>query len=225
MKKTLRIGCLFLASIVAAAAAGTVRAEAFRVTTLRAAPGQLEQLIAAAQAYRAREEGRVIIMRHSQGDHWDLLLLEKAGKDPLSGADFGEWANFQHAFVASSESSFSQLSKNAAAAKLYHIEMFHALAGKKQALLDQRGRENQYLQSTGQVTNAVFSTDFGSDVDVFTLGFHADMSAFARGPSVSDVEAETAAREAGFKDRADLGFFLRSLLDRHYDTLAVPVGD
>src|SRR5210317_1517077 len=112
MKKTLRIGCLFLASIVALAAAGTVRAEAFRVTTLRAAPGQLEQLIAAAQAYRAREEGRVIIMRHSQGDHWDLLLLEKAGKDPLSGADFGEWANFQHAFVASSESSFSQLSKN-----------------------------------------------------------------------------------------------------------------
>ena len=32
-------------------------------------------------------------------------------------------------------------------------------------------------------------------------------------------------REAGFKNRADLGFYLRSLLISHRDTLAVPVGD
>lgn len=34
-----------------------------------------------------------------------------------------------------------------------------------------------------------------------------------------------AAQKAGFKNRADLGFYLRSLLSRHHDTLAVPVGD
>ena len=28
-------------------------------------------------------------------------------------------------------------------------------------------------------------------------------------------------REAGFRDRADLGLYLRSLLVRHHDTLAV----
>ena len=51
------------------------------------------------------------------------------------------------------------------------------------------------------------------------------MTAFAKGPTVSDSAAETAAKNAGFKNRADLGFYLRSLLTSHQDTLAVPVGN
>ena len=36
-------------------------------------------------------------------------------------------------------------------------------------------------------------------------------------------EKEAAARDAGFEDRADLSFYLRSLIRGHHDTLAVKV--
>jgi hypothetical protein len=200
-------------------------ADSFRVTTLRASPGQLETLIDEVRAYRQQQAGKVIVMRHSQGDHWDLMLLEPAGANPTDGFDFGALVDFQHDFLADSDDSFASLNNSAGETSLYHIEMFHALAGKKSALVDQRIRENQYLQETGQTTNAVFVTSFGSDVDVFTVGFHTDMQAFSGGPTVSDAQAEKVAKEAGFKDRADLSFYLRSLLISHHDTLAGPVGD
>ncbi|MGI9294783.1 MAG: hypothetical protein ACR2PS_12435 [Pseudomonadales bacterium] len=208
-------GLVFLSS--------SVLAESFRATTLRAAPGQLEGLLEEVKSYRKTKRGKVIIMRHSQGDHWDLMLLEPAGREYADMTDFSSTADFQHSFLADCNTKFRQLKASADEAGLYHIEMFHALAGKKQALLDQREGENEYLKTTGQTINSIFVTRFGSDVDVFTIGFHADMTAFAKGPSVSDEEAELAARKAGFKNRADLGFYLRSLLTSHYDTLAVPI--
>lgn len=198
-------------------------ADNYAVTTLRASPGQLESLIDDVKSYRDSQRGKVIILRHSQGDHWDLMLLEPAGSQVTAEHDFGALANFQHSFLADSDAGFVELAKQAQENNLYHIEMFHALAGKRAALVDQRQRENDYLAATGQTTNYVFVTRFGSDVDVFTLGFHKNMSAFAGGPTVSDAAAEKAARDAGFKNRSDLGFYLRSLLTRHQDTLAVPV--
>jgi hypothetical protein len=207
---------LFLSLICSSAVA-----ETFAVTTLRASPGKLETLVDAVREYRASQKGRVILMRHSQGDHWDLMLLEPAPSGSV--ADFGDLADFQLSFLADGESSFDVLASQSDASNLYHIEMFHALAGKRATLVDQRERENQYLAATGQTANHVFVTRLGSDVDVFTLGFHEDWSAFIAGPTVTDEEAEKAARRAGFKNRADLGYFLRSLLTRHQDTLAVSV--
>ena len=198
-------------------------ADSYRVTTLRASPGQFEELLILAARYRDERKGDVVLMRHSQGDQWDLMLLEPAGANAIEGKDFSALVDFQHNFLAASETSWAAVKQSAATAGLYHIEMFHALAGKKAGLIDQRHRENDYLMKTGQTTNAVFVTTFGSDVDVFTVGFHADMSAFAKGPTVSDEQAEVIARQAGFKDRADLGFYLRSLLISHHDTLAGPV--
>jgi len=204
-------------------ASSVVHADDYRISTLRASPGQLEKLMSEASNYRAAQNGDVILMRHSQGDHWDLMLLEPAGKNATGAKDFGALVDFQLSFLADSDSTFSQLKSDAAAAGLFHIEMFHALAGKKAALIDQRVRENQYLEKTGQVVNAVFVTSFGSDVDVFTIGFHKSMAALDAGPTVSAAEAEQVAKQAGFKDRADLGFYLRRLLISHHDTLAVPV--
>jgi hypothetical protein len=198
-------------------------AEAFRVTTLRAAPGLLQQLIEAVTAYRSEQRGRVIAMRHSQGDHWDLMLLEPAGANLMDQPDFSSLADFQLTFYAESGASFKGIQHQAESAGLYHVEMFEALAGKRDALLDQRTRENQYLADTGQTVNVVFSTLVGSDVDVFTVGFHQDWAAFAAGPRVPVEEAETAAKEAGFRSREDIGLYLRSLLTGHQDTFAVPV--
>jgi hypothetical protein len=197
--------------------------EAFRVTTLRAAPGKLSSLIDEVRRYRDERRGRVIVMRHSQGDHWDLMLLEPVGADLLSQPDFSAMANFQHTFYAQSGSSFKGLQHQAEESGLYHVEMFRALAGKRGALVDQRRRENSYLDDTGQPVNVIFTTLVGSDVDVFTVGFHKDLAAFAHGPAVTDEEAERAAREAGFAGRGDIGLYLRSLLTAHRDTLAVPV--
>ena len=205
--------------------AGSVFADDYKVTTLRATPGGLETLIEKVKSYRQEKNGDVIIMRHSQGDHWDLMLLEPTAGEAVNMRDFGTLADFQHSFLAHSEESFQQVKRTADSTGLYHIEMFQALAGKKQALLEQRINENKYLQSTGQVTNSVFVTTFGSDVDVFTVGFHSDLAAFAKGPAVTADEAETAAKNAGFKNRADLGFYLRTLIIAHHDTLAVAVGD
>lgn len=195
-------------------------ADGYRVTTLRASPGQLETLIEQVKAFRTSQKDEVIILRHSQGDHWDLMLLEPADS---SAGEYRPLVDFQISFIAESIAPFSEIKHQAGDNGLYHIEMFHALAGKHDALVDQRLRENDYLQATGQVTNYVFTTVLGSDVDVFTLGFHKDMASFSKGPSVSAAAAELAAKAAGFKNRSDLGFFLRSLLASHQDTLAVGV--
>ncbi len=215
--------CLVIGLLVVLSASAV--ADSFRVTTLRASPGQLESLIEDVIAYRRAQRGDLIAMRHSQGDHWDLMLLEPVGERASAGKDFGALADFQLSFFADSDVKFAELARQAKANSLYHVEMFHALAGKEAALINQRERENDYLAATGQVTNYVFVTRFGADVDVFTLGFHKDLAAFAAPAPVSNAEAEKAAREAGFKNRADLGFYLRSLLSRHQDTLAVPVGN
>jgi hypothetical protein len=195
-------------------------AEQYRVSTLRASPGQLESLIEQVRKDRDASGGNVVVMRHSQGDHWDLMLIEPASS---AAGEYRPLVDFQLSFIAESTAHFAELKREAGSNGLYHIEMFHALAGKHDALVDQRLRENDYLQATGQTTNHVFNTVLGSDVDVFTLGFHKDMSAFSKGPSVTDAQAEQAALKAGFKNRSDLSYYLRSLLTSHQDTLAVPV--
>ena len=103
---------------------------------------------------------------------------------------------------------------------LYHIEMFAALPGKADALMEQRRMENNYLAATGQTTNLIFRRAAGSDIDVFTIGFHESLETFAAPAPATDAEKEVAARAAGFKDRADLSFYLRSLISGHHDTLA-----
>jgi len=197
--------------------------ELYRVTLVRAAAGHLPAVIDAAKAYREEHQGQAVIMRHSQGDHWDLMMLEPAAEDPLSGADFRQLADFQQHFLASSDLPWSQISKQAAAAGLFHIEMFQAAAGQLEPLLQQRHMENVYLTATQQVANAIFTTEFGSDVDCFTIGFHQDMPHFAASPDLPAEAFEQAARDAGFESRGDIGFYLRRFLVAHHDTLATRV--
>ena len=83
--------------------------------------------------------------------------------------------------------------------------------------------ENTYLVSTGQTPNMIFRRAAGSDVDVFTIGFHHDFQTFAAPADVTIEEKELAARAAGFKGLSDLSFYLRSLISGHHDTLAVKV--
>lgn len=219
----------------------------YRVTTLRAAPGQFQQLLnwherlAASGYYEAAGLDAPILMRHSQGDQWDLMTIMAMGdwqafhSEPMR--EKRTEAALRHerllaersALLAFEEDVFAfgppadVIAEEYAASGLFHIEMFAALPGKADELLDQRRMENDYLAATGQVTNLIFRRAAGSDVDVFTIGFHRSLESFASPAPASDAEKETAARAAGFKDRADLSFYLRSLLAEHHDTLAVAV--
>jgi hypothetical protein len=195
----------------------------YQVSLLRAHPGQMPALIEDAKQEKEKLGGEMVIMRHSQGDHWDLMLLSPAPANPIVSRSYGDRVDYQHDFLAGSETTWQQVKELSAGAGLFHIEMFHAARGQYEALLKQRFMENDYLVATERKANAVFETAFGSDVDLFTVGFYDDMQEFAAEPALDASVFEKAAKDAGFSSRSDIGFYLRRFLVRHQDTLATQV--
>ncbi|MEM9529902.1 MAG: hypothetical protein AAGA23_03165 [Pseudomonadota bacterium] len=214
---------VFLCWLAAAplASAENEGSQLYRAITVRAAPGAFAELL----DWVAPRNGRQFyVMRHSQGDQWDLMILlpleTMSLKSPL--AEIDRLIAFQEdnfAYGPPADTVASQYRRSG----LFHVEVFSALAGKKEALLDQRRRENAYLEATGQQTNLIFRSAAGSDIDVFTIGFHRSLKTFAAASPPSEEAAEEAARAAGFKNRADLSFSLRALISSHRDTLATRI--
>lgn len=237
----------FIAAAVSPAGAEDGGDYLYKVTAVRAAPGKLSDLLEfyaelkSSGYYQKAGERAPFIMRHSQGDQWDLLILS-----PMEGwysyyqprrGDLRNKADNEAkdiiakrtGLVAFSEDLFAygpdlkDIAGEFAASNLFHIEMFNAAPGKGGDLYTQREMENAYLAATGQVENKIFWVEAGGDVDVFTIGFHKDLKAFAADSPASADEKEAAAKAAGFKDRADISFYLRSLISSHHDTLATKV--
>lgn len=102
----------------------------------------------------------------------------------------------------------------------FHIEMFVALPGMNDKLLQQREMENSYLVATNRCGNLIFDGDMGTNVDSFTIGAYDTLVAFAAPSGATDGETEKAAIDAGFKDGSSIGFYLRTLISAHHDTLA-----
>ena len=198
-------------------------AQLYRVTLLRAAPASFPALLAEAKQLRAAKDGNLIIMRHSQGDQWDLMLLDPAAKSAATALKFNSPMAFQHSFLAESDENWTKLRKSSETNNTYHIEMFHAAPEKLAELIKQREMENAYYHATQRDGNVIFTTTFGSDVDVFTVGFYKDLKTFATDPDLSTAIYEKAATDAGFKSRSTIGLYLRSLMSSHHDTLAVRV--
>ena len=219
----------------------------YKVSAVRAAPGSMSDLLDWIAALKASDyfedagEEPPFVMRHSQGDQWDLLIISPMGNwsdyfsdDSISNraaasAKYAELLMSGDALLAFDEDHFAYGPSLAAFSvaygdnDFYHIEMFEAAPGKSDELFEQRRMENNYLSATGQTANMIFSRAAGSDVDVFTIGFHKNFEAFAAPGSVSDADKEAAAIAAGFKGRSDISFYLRSLISGHHDTLAVKV--
>jgi len=217
----------------------------YKVSTVRAAPGQFSSLLdwmeelAASDYFDQAGEQAPLVMRHSQGDQWDLMLItpmqdwssyyneERAAQRSLAAREFGELLGKADAYIAFDEDHFAygpsveSVNNAYADSGFFHIEMFAAAPGKSHELLTQRQMENDYLAATGQTPNMIFYRAAGSDIDVFTIGFHPSLLAFATPSDASDADRAQAAVAAGFKDRADISFYLRSLLAYHHDTLAV----
>lgn len=224
---------MMVASVILATL--TAHAEEYRVTQLRAAPGNLPELLAimSETPWNNLPGGRPVIMRHSQGNHWDLMLLGKPRGACLSKscADTADMlqskidalVDFELSFIATSETTWDELGALNASTGLYHIEMFQAGAGKHKALMRQRVIENDFIERIGQKPNVIFDVSFGSDFDVFTVGFYPNLQVYAKPANVTQEQSEAAAIAAGFKNRADVSFHLRELIVGHQDTLAVAV--
>lgn len=215
----------------------------YKVITMRATPGKLLDLIDVFKADLRNHKRAGIeepfLMRHSQGDQWDLLLIypirdlskhfsaaemekrrdNSATLDQGYGRPYYNLISWQEEQIAQGPSleEFNERFRNF---DYYHVEMFQALAGKQEELLKQRQMENVYLTEIGRDTNLIFTKVFGGEVDCFTLGFYRDIKHFAESADIPIEKEDAAAKKAGFESVYTIGSYLRSLLLEHHDTLA-----
>jgi hypothetical protein len=221
----------------------------YRTLTVQAAPGDLLELI---ELYREERqiladlgEEPPLWMRHSQGDIWDLLLLYPVGdlsehfdvartrrvaeattRTGLSGAELQREIDARTAWreeVFVRGPAVEEVKGAWSEAGYFHVEMFEGLAGKRAELIREREMENDYLVRLDRKPNHIFTRIAGSSTDAFTVGYYRDLKAYANPPDVTPEQEDAAAKAAGFRGAAYIGAYLRELILRHHDTLAVPI--
>jgi hypothetical protein len=239
-------------SMPAAGSAQNVELEGdylWRTLMMRAAPGGLLPLIDMVKerlpVYAEFSDAGPFWMRHTQGDQWDLLILfpmrsfddyfsesSTAAREEAyerSGTSEEEFLEAASRHIAWQEELFVWgPSAEAVAARFegmgfYHIEIFIALAGQREKLLEQRRMENDYLQRTGRQQNLIFRRAAGAAWDSYTLGFYRDLQQYAQSSDVPTDVQDEAAKAAGFDSSATIGSYMRTLIQMHRDTLAVAI--
>ena len=222
----------------------TVQADdyVYKVVLLRAAPDRLLELIDLLKEdmanYEAFDLEKPYMMRHSQGDQWDLLIIwpiESMGKyfseeslskrseavfldKPYDNIIYDYIAHHEELFVdGPSLNDFQDMFSNY---DYYHVEMFVALANKRRELLKERVMENDYLKAIGRRPNLIFNKVAGSKWDNFSIGFYEDIKDYAASADIDPMLKEKAARDAGFEGADFIGSYLRRFINEHNDTLA-----
>lgn len=222
---------LLIATIVTAAPLQSDTSYLYRVLLVRAAPGRLLELI---EHYRGRVDAyaaageRPILLRHRQGDQWDLMLVfpvesfaahyEAARERRRAGAE-------PDALIAWREEVFmrgpqAETFRRGTDGGLFHIEMFLALPGKRAELFREREMENVFLARIDRPRNFIFTRAGGAAWDLMTIGVYRDLPHFASADTIANDRQDAAARAAGFEAANRIGTYLRSLLWQHHDTLA-----
>jgi hypothetical protein len=217
----------------------------YRFAIIQAAPGRLIDLI---DLHRKRVpvtlaggDEAPFIVRHSQGDHWDLVVIWPTGSfvdfysaervrkreaaGSASGVSDAEFNALFRSMVAWTEdvylagppvADFRAFVKDAG---LAHFEMLMALAGKREALVDERKRENAYNRGRGRPTTMIFVREQGAAWDVITLDVFRNWRHFAEQETIAPEVNDGAARKAGFANADAIGPFMRTLIATHRDTL------
>src|SRR5678815_2181113 len=174
---TMRTRFPFLLIILAIFAVSTNAATPtylYKTKLVQAAPGKLLELVelykSSLTQYRNAGDEQPLMMRHSQGDHWDLLLLipMKSYADYYSPERVSkrnrilkEDQDKLDALIAWQEDVFvygpplAEIQKAFASAAFFHVEMFDALAGKQSELFKEREMENAYLKSLKRPENLI----------------------------------------------------------------------
>jgi hypothetical protein len=235
---------LFLCSILVGAAHAADAQYLYKVTLVQAAPGRLLDLI---DLYKARTtelkqagEEAPLWMRHSQGDHWDLMVLFPLGSYSVyyqpqriaKRQQAQQAARLDDKFrenIAWQEDLFAygpplaDLRKAFADGAFFHVEMFVALPGKFSDLYKEREMENTYSRTLKQPENFIFVRDQGAAWDIFTIGVFRDLKHYAESADALPKEQESAAKSAGFAAPNQIGPYLRRFIREHHDTLAVAI--
>lgn len=237
MKKLL-ISFLILITVHAYGQSGD---QLYKVTLLRAKPGSLLELIDVLKSdiasYKEYQNSKPYLLRHSQGDHWDLMLIVPiesldsyfSRKDMAKrtksnsieqpyGDEFFDLVSFQEEAIVKGPA-VDRFSSAMEDFNLFHIEIFTALAGKQAELIKQRQDENVFYALFQHRPNFIFTRVFGPSWDIFTIGWYKDMHDYA-GPDTPFEVEDKAAKDAGFEGVKFIGSYLRSLLLEHHDTLA-----
>src|SRR3954451_4948589 len=216
----------------------------YKVTLVQAAPGRLLDLI---DLYKARAaelkqggDETPLWMRHSQGDHWDLMVLFPVGsyaeyyqpariakrQQAQQSANLDEKCKEQ---IAWQEDLFAygpplaDLRKAFAEGAFFHVEMFVALPGKFADLYKEREMENAYSKALKEPENFIFVRDQGAAWDIFTIGVFRDLKHYAESADALPKDQEAAAKAAGFEAPSQIGPYLRRFIREHHDTLAVAI--
>jgi hypothetical protein len=210
----------------------------YRASLVQAAPGKLVELIAAYQQHFAAAGETPLWMRHSQGDRWDLLILEpmRSYSDYYSQQRMGtrqrqdrNWDERRNRLIAWQEDVFvygpaeADLRKAFDGSSFFHVEMFRELPDRHAELVREREMENAYSKAIGQPENFIFTRDQGASWDVFTIGCFRDLKHYASSADVPAEKAQAAAKVAGFTSPAAIGPYLRQFIADHHDTLAVAI--
>ena len=232
MPRSLQAGLLALTVLAAPRPALAQKASGdilYRMTLLRAAPGRLLDLVSDVRGAPGRVTRPRLILRHAQGDHWDLMVLTPIGsyEDYFARPAFAPaLATPEH--VAWQEDEFVRGPDLTAlggiwTGELFHVEMFVALPEKRAELIAEREKENAYLAAVGRPPNAIFVRDLGAAWDLFTVGAYRSWKHYAERDDVAPEKSKQAAEAAGFAADDQIGPYLRSLIQYHHDTLATPV--
>ena len=235
---------LLLCSFFAGGARAAETPYLYKVSLVQAAPGKLLEIIdlykaRAAEMKQAGDEAP-LWMRHSQGDHWDLMILFPFGSyseyyqtDRMSKRKQAEQASKLDdklkEDIAWQEDLFvygpalDNLRKAFANGGFFHVEMFVALPGKFADLYKEREMENAYSKALKEPENFIFVRDQGAAWDIFTIGVYRDLKHYAESADVPAKDQEAAAKAAGFEAPSQIGPYLRRFIREHHDTLAVAI--
>lgn len=217
----------------------------YKAKLVQAGPGTLLELIdlykSLMPSFATAGDETPLWIRHSQGDQWDLMIFFPMGSyrefyhpDRIARREkalpsMKETVQKIAEAIAWQEDLFvygpplKDLRESFAKSSFFHVEMFVALAGKQAALYKEREMENAYLKALKRPENYIFVRDQGASWDLFTLGTFRDLKHYAEIADVSEQDQEAAAKAAGFDGAKFIGPYMRTLINRHHDTLATAV--
>ena len=224
----------------------------YRFVIVQAAPGKLPDLI---ELYRSRMpviaaggDELPFVVRHSQGDHWDLCIIYPSGSfsdyysrervakrraaGDASGVPNAEFARRFYSMVSWHEDLYAAgpplevLREHVRGMGLAHFEMLLALAGKRDDLINERQMENVFNRERGRRGTLIFVHDQGAAWDVITLGVYRDWRHYAEYETIPADVSAAAAKKAGFASPDAVGSYMRTLISTHRDTLGpiLPMG-
>ena len=224
-------------------------AELYRFVLIQAAPGKLLDLI---DLYKRRlpvidagGDELPFIVRHSQGDRWDLVVIYPSGSFTsyysaertakreaaarASGVTNEAFARQFYDLVAWHEDVYVEGPPLAAFREyvkdigLVHFEMFQALAGKRDALIEERRMESAFNLARNRPGALLFTHEQGAAWDVITIDGYRNWRHYAESETIPQELTEAAAKKAGFANADAIGPHMRSLIALHHDTLGTPV--